>query len=98
MVKKLSLPQIITFDWDDGNLEHIKKHNVEYLECEEIFYNEPIFFYDEKHSTQEKRFLAYGASDEKRLLTIIFTIRNNKIRIVSARDQNKNEREVYSRK
>ena len=98
MVKKLSLPQILTFDWDDGNLEHIKKHNVEYLECEEIFYSEPVFFYDEKHSTQEKRFLAYGTSDEKRPLTIIFTIRNDKIRIVSARDQNKNEKEVYGRK
>lgn len=94
MVKKLSLPKILKFDWDSGNLEHIKKHEVGYLECEEVFYNEPSFFFDEKHSNTEDRILAYGISDENRLLTLVFTIRNNKIRVISARDQNKNERLV----
>lgn len=95
MVKKLNLPKILEFDWDEGNLEHIKKHNVLYTECEEVFYNEPIFFEDEKHSVNEDRFLTYGISDENRLLTLVFTIRSNKIRVISARDQNKNEKVVY---
>ncbi len=97
MVKKLNLPEVIEFEWDEGNLEHIRKHNVEYSECEEVFYNEQIFFYDEKHSVAEDRFLTYGITDENRPLTLVFTIRNNKIRVVSARDQNKNERAVYNK-
>ena len=92
--KKFSLPDILEFEWDKGNLEHIKKHEVEPEECEVIFYNDPVFFADEKHSQKEDRYVAYGITNEERLLTIVFTIRNNKIRIISARDQNKKERKV----
>ena len=97
MLKKLNLPKVLGFDWDQGNLEHIKKHEVEYSECEEIFYNEPEFFYDGKHSRQEDRFLAYGITDEHRLLTLIFTIRQNKLRVISARNQNRHERRVFNK-
>jgi uncharacterized DUF497 family protein len=93
--KKLSLPDVLEFEWNKANLEHIKKHDVEPEECEAIFYNDPVFFYDEKHSQKEDRYLAYGVTNEKRLLTVIFTIRENKIRVISARDQHKKERKVY---
>jgi uncharacterized DUF497 family protein len=95
MVKKLYLPDALVFDWDPANLEHIKKHKVEYNECEDIFFIDPIYFADEKHSQNEERYLAYGITNEDRLLTLVFTIRNSKIRIVSARDQNKKEKEIY---
>ncbi|PJC66360.1 hypothetical protein CO018_02320, partial [Candidatus Beckwithbacteria bacterium CG_4_9_14_0_2_um_filter_47_11] len=54
-----------------------------------------IFFQDEKHSLKEKRYGVFGQTNNKRLLTIIFTIRNNKVRAISARDQNKKERKQY---
>ena len=94
-MKKINLPDVLAFDWDQGNLEHIKKHNVEYNECEDIFYNDPIYFEDPKHSRVEERFLTYGVTNEERLLTIVFTIRNKKVRVISARNQNKKEREIY---
>lgn len=95
MAKKLSLPEILAFEWDKGNLEHIQKHKVEYTECEQIFYNNPVFFYDEAHSLKEDRFLAYGVTNEERTLILVFTIRNRQIRVISARNQNKKEKEVY---
>jgi len=91
----INLSSIFDFEWDKGNLEHLKKHNIEYNECEDVFYNSPVFFVDEKHSQDEERFLAYGITNDEKLLTLIFTIRNTKVRIISARNQNKKEKQIY---
>lgn len=95
MIGKLDIPNIFIFEWDQGNLEHIKKHNVSYNECEDIFFNIPVYFRDEKHSGREERYLVYGITNENRLLTAVFTIRKDKIRVISARDQHKKEKEIY---
>lgn len=93
------------FDWDKWNLGHIEKHGVNYRECEEVFFNKPLIVNeDETHSQTEERFRVYGQTNKKRLLLMIFTIRNNgqsstmyKIRVISARDQNKKERREYEK-
>lgn len=85
------------FDWDDGNLnKNQTKHLVSWQESESVFRNHPIIIIkDTRHSNLEKRFVMYGKTDNKRLLTIIFTIRHKLFRVISARDQNKNERRIY---
>ena len=96
MADELRLLKIIQFDWNIYNKEkNREKHNVTQIECEEVFLNEPIYFDDNKHSKVEKRYLTYGETTNQRLLTIIFTIRNDKIRVISARDQSKKERQIY---
>ncbi len=81
------------FEWDEGNLEHIKKHKVNYRECEDLFFNIPLIINrDEEHSQAEERFRVYGKTNRKRKIFMIFTIRHNKIRVLSSRDQNKKER------
>ena len=95
-MKKISLPNVLIFDWDDGNLEHIKKHKVEYSECEDIFFDDPLFFADPNHSRTEERILAYGITNDGRWLAVVFTIRNGRIRVISPRDQNKKERKIYA--
>ena len=93
------LSKIEGFEWDNGNIEHIKKHKVDYKECEAAFLNEPLIVNnDETHSQKEERLRVYGQTNRKRLLLIIFTIRKNKIRVVVARDQNKKERREYAEK
>lgn len=88
------------FEWDDGNkLKNLDKHNVSNAESEEVFFNEPnIIIKDEKHSQKEDRFVIFGITNKGRKITIIFTIRNNKIRIISARDMNKREEKPYEEK
>ena len=86
------------FDWDKTNIEkNWQKHQVKSKEREEVFLNEPLLVSpDEKHSTKkEKRFQALGRTNQKRKLFIAFTIRKNKIRVISARDQSKKERKEY---
>ena len=85
------------FDWDAGNRnKNAIKHNVSIQEAEQVFFNRPHIFDDKRHSTKkEKRFYAYGRTNRKRLLTLVFTIRNSKIRIISARPMGKREKQDY---
>ena len=89
-----------SFDWDEHNqYKNWHKHQVKFRECEQVFSNAPLkIFPDPKHSQKEIRFLAYGVTNKLRQLTIIFTIRNKKIRVISARNQNKKEKRVYEEK
>ncbi|MFH1361079.1 MAG: BrnT family toxin [bacterium] len=43
----------------------------------------------------EQRFYALGRTNQDRLLFVVYTIRSNKIRVISARDMNKRERGCY---
>lgn len=97
--KKLDLAKIDGFDWDEGNLEHIKRHEVEYSECEEIFLNKQLIMIadDDEHSNLEERFNVFGISSEERKLALVITIRKNKIRVITARDQNKKEKVALER-
>ena len=85
------------FEWDEGNIKkNWERHRVSHIECEEIFLNRPIIVKkDEPHSTSEDRYFVLGKTDADRLLFIIFTLRSNKIRIISARDMNRKERNIY---
>lgn len=96
-IMPLDLSKIEGFDWDKGNLEKNNvKHSVSKDECEEVFTNEPLrFFDDEVHSKAEKRFGALGKTNKGRYLVIFFTIRNNNIRVISARNQGKKDRKIY---
>lgn len=96
----MKLPVPLSFDWDKGNIhKNWEKHKVHYKETEEVFLNRPLMvFPDIKHSILEKRFQALGITDNKRKLSIFFTIRNKKIRIISIRNQNRKERERYAKK
>lgn len=92
------LKQCIGFEWDVGNLEkNWILHQVSRSECEQIFFNEPLIITDdEKHSQIEKRWYLLGQTDSKRLLFIVFTVRDKKIRVISARDMSKKERRNYN--
>ncbi len=92
MAITFDLSKVEGFEWDKGNLGHINKHKVKYTECEEIFGNIPFVAEDEVHSEIEERFHALGKANRGRLLFVSFTIRNKKIRVISARDQDRKEK------
>ncbi len=87
------------FQWDEGNSEkNWLKHKVSRIECEQIFFNHPLVVrHDSEHSQKDEiRFYALGHSDKGRLLFLVFTIRDQLIRVISARDMNKREKRIYS--
>lgn len=85
------------FDWDEGNVQkNWEKHHVTPLECEQVFFTRPfVVIEDGLHSEDEARYYVLGRTDAGRLLFVVFTIRNGRIRVISARDMNKKERRQY---
>jgi len=85
------------FEWDGGNLtKNWESHQVSALECEQVFFNRPLVALpDERHSESEPRFYALGQTDSGRRLFIVFTARNDLIRVISARDMSRKERIIY---
>jgi len=91
MSKNISevLAKCTRFDRDEGNKDkNWTKHEVTTQEAEQVFFNEPqVHFCDKAHSQKEPRYGILGITNNNRKLAIFYTIRNSKIRIVSARDQ-----------
>ena len=94
------LREFYKFHWDKGNSDkNFKKHGVTDSECEEVFFDEEkVQFKDVLHSGKEERFILLGKTKESRLLFVVYTLRDNMLRIVSARDVNKKERKLYEEK
>lgn len=87
------------FHWDQGNLEkNWLIHRVSPAECEQLFFNQPmVVAADTAHSKVEERFYALGQTDAGRLLFIAFTLRDERIRVISGRDMSRKERRIYER-
>lgn len=91
------IKQALIFDWDKGNEEkNWIRHKVKTVECEEVFFDKRnIALPDTKHSQFEKRFYLLGKTKKDRKLTITYTLRDGKVRVISARNQNKKEQKTY---
>lgn len=87
------------FDWDDGNVgKNWEKHQVSDGECEQAFFNQPLVATpDHEHSDEEYRILVLGKTESGRRLFVVCTIRGDLIRVISARNMTRREREVYFR-
>jgi len=88
-----------SFEWDRGNTDkNYEKHGITPKESEEVFLDVNLkIVRDVKHSQKEARFIVIGKSFGKKVLFIIFTLRKDKIRIISARLANKKERSRYEK-
>ena len=96
MITKHPLDDCEGFDWDEGNIQkNWQRHKVNRHECEDVFFNPRLVLDDLRHSQSEMRYTILGNTNMLRHLLIVVTIRRNKIRIISARDMNKKEREKY---
>ena len=87
------------FDWDDANTnKNWERHQVTPEEAEDVFFHEPLAIHsDLRHSKSEKRYYVLGQTGAGRRLLVVFTVRRKLIRVISARDMNRNETETYER-
>lgn len=87
------------FDWDAGNVEKVtERHSVLPMECEEIFFNQPLVVAEDvRHSSTERGFYALGETHSERKLFFVFTIRRKLIRVISARDMSRKEGKIYEK-
>jgi uncharacterized DUF497 family protein len=87
----------IPFEWYPPKARsNRKKHGVSFEEATTIFGDKRILeIPDRDHSEDELRFIGIGRSDQNRLLFVNFTVRNDKVRVISARQAEPWERREY---
>jgi uncharacterized DUF497 family protein len=87
----------VQFTWDPGKAAaNFSKHGVSFEDASTVFRN-PLakVLPDPTHSEQEQRSLIIGHSAGGRLLLVVFTESDDRIRIISARDASARERREY---
>ena len=96
-METVSLREFKGFDWDEGNVrKNWESHRVTQQEAEQIFFNRPLIVADGvRHSEAERRYHVLGQTDEDRALFVAFTVRDERSRVISARDMSRRERKVY---
>ena|SRR5579862_9669059 len=87
------------FDWDEANAQkNWDRHQVTPEEAEDVFFHEPLVVRsDVRHSQNEKRYYALGQTSNGRHLFVSFTIRRKLIRVISVREMNHREGDVYGK-
>jgi uncharacterized DUF497 family protein len=87
----------IRFEWDPDKAErNLDKHGVSFVEAATVL-EDPLSmtFYDPDHSIDEDRFITVGLSRVGKLLVVAHTDREDRIRIISAREATRRERKYY---
>lgn len=94
------LKKPILFEWDKSNQDkNFNKHQVSTAEAEEVFFDQDKkIAKDFLHSKKEERYIVVGKTKNKRKLFMVFTIRKEQIRIISARDLNKKEYKLLGKR
>lgn len=85
------------FEWDAAKAAaNFKKHDVGFEEALTVF-ADPLaaIFDDPDHSVDERRELIIGHSTKQRLLIVSFTERDDRVRIIAARNVTARERQDY---
>jgi uncharacterized protein len=96
-MKRDMVSQCTGLEWNVHNAEKLRaRHGVTPTECEQAFFNLPLVVEDDVlHSESENRYYSLGQTDAGRPLFLVFTIRKEKIRVISARTMSKRERRLY---
>jgi uncharacterized DUF497 family protein len=80
--------QALDFDWDENNREHLSKHHVTPREAEEVFVGDPLDMEMQIADTNdgEERLQQLGETAKGRILQLVTTWRDGKVRVISAWD------------
>lgn len=87
----------IDFDWDDENKKHLAAHKVAPAEFEQVLNNDPIDLAFDLIDYEE-RYRSVGLTNRARLLSVVWTIRNGKVRAITAFPASVSDRKAYLEK
>jgi uncharacterized protein len=87
----------VEFEWDASKVAlNLSKHGVSFTEAMTVF-GDPLetLIPDPVRSAAELRFVSIGLSRADRVLVVVYTERDQRIRIISAREPTPGERRQY---
>lgn len=86
------------FEWDsDKDLKNIEKHNISFCDAVNVFHLDRYISEPYLHKTGEMRSFCVSILEGVEV-TVVFTWRGERIRLISARRASNEERECYSKR
>lgn len=85
------------YEWDKVKARsNLMKHGVSFEEARTVF-DDPLYidFFDPDHSDDEERYIVVGKSRQDRLIVVSYTERKSGIRVISAREATRREKDAY---
>lgn len=85
------------FEWNPDKADlNLRKHNISFHEATTVFNDSlSVTFPDPDHSIGEERYVIIGISELGKFLIVSHTDRENRIRIISSRTANRQEKRFY---
>ncbi len=88
----------MVFDWDKKKRKtNIKKHGIDFSELKEVFEKPMLTRIDNSEDYGEIRWISLGDLDGK-IVVLVYTEKENNVRLISARRATKNENNIYCKK
>lgn len=85
----------MTYQWDsDKAAANLRKHGIDFADAVSVFSDDlAITISDERFD--EERFITVGIDAFSRVLVVVYTWRDNEIRLISARKATRHEQKQY---
>ena len=93
-MRKEKMMDDLQFDWDQENIDHLSLHRISPAEAEQVIQNRPVDLGSELRNGEE-RIPQIGETDAGRILVAVSTLRDKKIRVVTAWPANKKYRRYF---
>jgi uncharacterized protein len=87
----------VEYEWDPSkDRTNQEKHGISFAEASTVFLDPlHVTVLDERHSIGEYRFRTVGYTSDSRLVVVAHADREDRIRIITARDATSRERKQY---
>lgn len=84
----------MAYQWNkDKAAANLRKHSVDFADAVSVFSDEAITIPDERFD--EERFVTIGIDALGRVLVVVYTLRDDEIRLISAHQATWQERQQY---
>ncbi len=84
------------FEWDPAKADaNLRKHRVSFSDAATVFDDARAITTQDPDATGEQRFVSMGMDATGRVLVLVFSLRGETVRIISARRATSNERFTY---
>jgi uncharacterized DUF497 family protein len=83
------------YEWDEEKrLANVRKHGIDFIDIPNVFDGDTLTVEDDRYSYGEQRFVTFGLL-QGRLIAVVHTERDDRVRIISARKATKYEQRIY---
>jgi uncharacterized protein len=86
----------VRFEYDPNKAAaNLRKHRVSFADAESVFGDPLAITIEDPHAEGEPRYVAVGLGSAGELLVVVYSVRENELRLISARRATRKERKRY---